>query len=109
MEDGLCGSCRNRREATANRKWRTAILERDNCICQMCGETEEELHAHHILPRRDYPQYEFEISNGITLCADCHYQIHFDEYSHADYFLDIISEKEGQSKIEELSRNVPSG
>ena len=28
--------------------------------------------AHHVLSRKDYPQFQFVVSNGITLCRPCH-------------------------------------
>lgn len=87
------------------RKWREEVLERDNYICQLCGETEGRLHAHHILPKRDYPELIYNVDNGITLCQDCHTAIHFKEEDYADYFIDLI----GRSKIAELSRNLPMG
>ena len=51
--------------------WRKAVLERDNHTCQDCRATEN-LNAHHIISIIDYPEGIFEISNGLTLCEDCH-------------------------------------
>lgn len=57
-------------------KWVTSVLSRDRATCQHCGATEIELHAHHIKSYRDHPELRFEVSNGITLCYKCHWQLH---------------------------------
>lgn len=51
--------------------WRRAVKERDGFKCLWCG-SEENLHADHIKPFRDYPELRFAIDNGRTLCHDCH-------------------------------------
>ena len=53
------------------RGWREEILRRDNYTCQKCGKTDE-LEVHHLLPRGRYPGLALQVSNGITLCAECH-------------------------------------
>ncbi|ODS41361.1 hypothetical protein BEH94_11960 [Candidatus Altiarchaeales archaeon WOR_SM1_SCG] len=53
---------------------RRYIYIRDNYICQKCGATDVELHAHHIIPLisggSNHP------SNLATLCRNCHADIH---------------------------------
>lgn len=57
--------------------WRKAVFERDNYTCQMCGDRKGgNLNAHHIKPYKDYPDLRYEISNGTTLCKQCHIKIH---------------------------------
>lgn len=56
--------------------WRTTIYERDNYTCQDCGKRGGKLNAHHIKPWKQYPSLRYEISNGITLCWDCHKKAH---------------------------------
>lgn len=60
-----------------NPKWqkiRLEILQRDNFACQICGEDESELHVHH----RNYIYgknvWEYEYTDLITLCNECHQQ-----------------------------------
>lgn len=59
------------------KQWRTAVYERDNYTCKMCGDKSREgnhvtLNAHHIKKFNDYPKLRAEINNGITLCEPCH-------------------------------------
>lgn len=55
------------------REWRRAVRARDNNKCVMCGSLEN-LHCDHILPKKDYPELMFVISNGRVLCFSCHKQ-----------------------------------
>lgn len=57
------------------RRWREAVLKRDGYTCQHCGVRPMDtgvLHAHHIKPFARYVALRFEVSNGVTLCHDCH-------------------------------------
>jgi len=57
------------------RNWTKEVLERDNYICQKCGQRFEKifLHTHHIKPISKYPSLILDVSNGITLCKNCHF------------------------------------
>lgn len=56
------------------RNWRRKVFLRDDFICQECGERGGKLNADHIKPWLHYPKLRFELSNGRTLCIDCHKQ-----------------------------------
>lgn len=51
-------------------EWRKAVLGRDG-QCVICGSTEQ-LQADHIKPFIFYPLLRFDVSNGRTLCFECH-------------------------------------
>ena len=52
--------------------WRRKVFERDDYSCQECGDRGAYLHADHIKRFADYPELRFEVSNGQTLCIECH-------------------------------------
>lgn len=61
------------------RLWREAVFKRDGYKCVSCeiktnkglGETVI-LNAHHIKPFAYFPELRFELTNGQTLCIECH-------------------------------------
>jgi len=58
-------------------EWRKAVFARDNWTCQSCNKRAGKgnklyLEAHHLKRVKEYPDLVFEISNGVTLCKDCH-------------------------------------
>ncbi|MBC8428409.1 HNH endonuclease [bacterium] len=75
------------RRSPEDRKWKWEIHKRDGYKCTMCGDTEL-LEAHHIKPCSEYPKLRHELSNGITVCHECHYyKIHngAPNYKHGRY------------------------
>ena len=63
------------RSTTAYKEWRTAVFERDNYKCTVCGTTKE-IQAHHIKRWRDYKSLRYDVSNGVTLCRKHHLEAH---------------------------------
>ena len=55
------------------KNWRKSVFERDGYMC-VIGKKEhgDRLQADHIKPFSLFPELRFELSNGRTLCIDCH-------------------------------------
>lgn len=64
------------RSSKEYKEWRKAVYERDNYTCIFCGVigNGKNLNADHILPFAIYEDLRLEVSNGRTLCIDCHKQ-----------------------------------
>lgn len=73
------------------KEWRSAVYERDNYTCQMCGKKSNgDIQAHHISTWYEAPELRFEVSNGITLCESCHRSIKSKESDFAPTFHAIL-------------------
>jgi len=51
--------------------WRRKVLKRDRGFCRLCHSTTK-IEVHHIKKFSQYPKIRWEVSNGISLCEDCH-------------------------------------
>lgn len=57
--------------------WSQAVRARDNHKCRRCRKRDEHgNHAHHVAPRSQRPDLKKAMSNGITVCPECHRWIH---------------------------------
>lgn len=54
---------------------RHEIMARDNYTCQLCMDTETELHVHHKKYITGLDPWEYEDQYLITLCSNCHRKI----------------------------------
>ena len=54
------------------------VKSRDDNTCQVCGKRKlaRNLHAHHLESYSDNPELRTVLSNGISLCGDCHEKFH---------------------------------
>jgi hypothetical protein len=55
---------------------RKIVLARDNYTCQICNKTDIPLHCHHIEPVKLNPIESADVDNCVTLCIECHKQVH---------------------------------
>ena len=65
-------------KALQHPKWqrkRLKIMERDKWRCKDCGNTEAQLHVHHLHYSCKFPWQELN-TNLITLCNSCHAKAH---------------------------------
>lgn len=69
---GVTNVNNNFRKSTLYKKWRQLVFERDNYICQICFKKGGNLNADHIKPFALFPELRLELSNGRTLCVQCH-------------------------------------
>jgi 5-methylcytosine-specific restriction endonuclease McrA len=61
------------RKSIEYKLWREAVYKRDNYTCQICYKRGSiTLNADHIKPFALYPKLRFSITNGRTLCIECH-------------------------------------
>lgn len=56
--------------------WSKSIFKRDNYICQTCNQLGGHLNAHHIDGWDWCKERRFDLTNGITLCKNCHINFH---------------------------------
>lgn len=63
------------RNSLRYKEWRTSVFVRDGFRCQKCG-TRRDIQAHHIKTWKNNKELRYEVSNGVTLCRDCHLQEH---------------------------------
>jgi len=61
------------------RLWIKQALRRDSFRCLLCGDGDNLLHVHHIIPWSIDPDNNFHPDNGITLCQECHTIIHINK------------------------------
>lgn len=54
------------------KEWRRSVFKRDKYACVVCGYRGKGLEVDHIKSWSRYPELRFEVSNGRTLCKECH-------------------------------------
>jgi len=69
---GITPENRRIRTSLRYRQWREKVFIRDDFTCQNCGQRGGRLNADHIKPFCSFPDLRFQVSNGQTLCEECH-------------------------------------
>jgi 5-methylcytosine-specific restriction endonuclease McrA len=60
------------RSSQEYKEWRIAVFQRDDYVCQFCGQRGGQLNADHIKPFAKFPNLRLSVDNGRTLCVECH-------------------------------------
>ncbi|CAG9609341.1 HNH endonuclease [Pseudoneobacillus rhizosphaerae] len=70
------------------KEWRKKVYKRDNYRCKMpyCESPSRDIAAHHIFPKKLYPDKKFDVQNGITLCRKCHEKT----YGKEEQFIEML-------------------
>lgn len=64
--------------------WSYAVKRRDWFTCKVCGESKsDEMNAHHLNGWNWCEEGRYDISNGVTLCKECHMDFH-NQYGYGD-------------------------
>lgn len=74
---GITSLVQQVRHSPEMKQWRKDVFERDNYTCTECGRKRKPgdrvlLEADHIKPFAKYPELRLSLSNGRTLCRECH-------------------------------------
>lgn len=72
QDKGISTENERLRRGQRYKTWRAAVFARDNFTCVQCGKHGGELNADHIEPFAFNRELRFEVSNGQTLCVQCH-------------------------------------
>lgn len=75
-QGGITGKRQSRMARADYEKWRISVYERDEYICQKCGQKGGKLNAHHIFNYADNKDKAVDLINGCTLCQECHALFH---------------------------------
>lgn len=87
--------------------WAKEVKSRDNYNCKICRVNEAYLNSHHINSWDMFEDLRYDITNGVTLCKECHRRFHdtygkgrntFYQYDEWEFFCKMI-EKMLRKKI----------
>jgi len=75
--------------------WRNAVFARDGYRCQVCSVRSGNgqriyLHAHHVKLFSEHLASRYEVSNGLTVCADCHRLMHTHKFGSVGRVTELI-------------------
>lgn len=65
----------DRRILMEYKKWRLRVYKKYQYKCYICG-SEKNIAAHHLYGFKDYPEFRYDVDNGVVLCGECHVGYH---------------------------------
>jgi 5-methylcytosine-specific restriction endonuclease McrA len=82
------------------KEWRLKVYKRDGFTCRLCGATGTgiKLEAHHIIRWADAVELRYVVTNGITLCKQCHDHVKDREDEFAPRFILLVKQKRNKKK-----------
>lgn len=72
IDNLVCNDCKEVISIDKYRQWKNKVFKRDEFTCQVCNQVGAGIEAHHIKSWKNFPELRYKISNGITLCKECH-------------------------------------
>ena len=79
------------------KEWKNKVHERDNYKCLVCGNNLKNnlrnCHSHHILDKKNFKDFKFDVMNGLTLCYRCHKVGPNSPHMNAIYFSDWLKKE----------------
>jgi 5-methylcytosine-specific restriction endonuclease McrA len=83
-------------------EWRRSVFARDDYTCQCCGQVGYDLVSHHLDGYHWCKEKRVELSNGITLCVECHDKFHqkYGKHNNSEkQFHEFILENRSLTKV----------
>lgn len=78
-------------------RWRREVFKRDYFTCQICGVKGRPINAHHKEGFNWCKERRYDVSNGVTLCTECHKEFHR-KYGYGDNTEQQFEEFKGESQ-----------
>jgi len=82
----------NRKQGKPYKKFREAVLIRDEGRCVLCS-SNQRLEVHHIFPLSKYKKFEVDPAYSLTLCRNCHKLLKNKEKRFSNFLLNIQKQK----------------
>lgn len=81
------------RGGTLHKEWSKAVKNRDSWKCKINNsECIGKVIAHHIMSWKDYPEFRYIVSNGITLCKKHHPLKRVEELKNIPIFKSLVNQ-----------------
>ena len=84
-------------DTTPEAEFRDAVRTRDEWECVDC-ETHQRLEVHHIIPRKWAPDRVLDVTNGVTLCSECHAKVQPKWRDYVERLQRIVETHEGAAR-----------